>query len=294
MRLGPTDVSGFAPSASPTFTGTPAAPTAAVDTNTTQVSTTAFVVGQAASATPLIDGSAAVGTSLRYARGDHVHPTDTTRAALASPTLTGTPAAPTAAVDTNTTQIATTAYVIAQAAAATPLIDAGAGAVGTATRFARADHVHPLDSGLSALATDGYVTKTSFTPTFSFATVGDLSVAYSSQAGQWSRIGKIVFYNLNIGCTPTFTTSSGSLELNLVGLPTSDSTLNCGGQLTSQTAGLTWPASKTMVIARVGANSTKINLIGFQTASATATISTTGVVSGAAVTIAVTGWYLAA
>lgn len=34
----------------------------------------------------------------------------------ASPTLTGTPAAPTAAVDTNTTQIATTAFVLAQSA----------------------------------------------------------------------------------------------------------------------------------------------------------------------------------
>ena len=37
-----------------------------------------------------------------------------TYAPLADPTLTGTPAAPTAAADTNTTQIATTAYVIGQ------------------------------------------------------------------------------------------------------------------------------------------------------------------------------------
>lgn len=36
-------------------------------------------------------------------------------ATLASPTFTGTPAAPTAAADTNTTQVATTAYVLAQA-----------------------------------------------------------------------------------------------------------------------------------------------------------------------------------
>lgn len=36
------------------------------------------------------------------------------KANLASPTFTGTPAAPTAAVDTNTTQVATTAYVVAQ------------------------------------------------------------------------------------------------------------------------------------------------------------------------------------
>lgn len=36
----------FAPKADPTFTGIPAAPTAAADTNTTQVATTAYVVGQ--------------------------------------------------------------------------------------------------------------------------------------------------------------------------------------------------------------------------------------------------------
>jgi len=76
--------------ASPTFTGTPAAPTAAVDTNTTQVATTAFVLGQAAAANPVIDGTAAPGTSTRYARADHVHPTDTTRSPTASPTFTGT------------------------------------------------------------------------------------------------------------------------------------------------------------------------------------------------------------
>lgn len=40
------DLSAKAPLASPTFTGTPAAPTAAVDTNTTQVATTAFIIGQ--------------------------------------------------------------------------------------------------------------------------------------------------------------------------------------------------------------------------------------------------------
>ncbi len=72
--------------ASPTFTGTPAAPTAAADTNTTQVASTAFVLGQAASVAPLVDGTAAVGTSTRYARQDHVHPTDTTRQIALTPT----------------------------------------------------------------------------------------------------------------------------------------------------------------------------------------------------------------
>lgn len=70
--------------ASPTFTGVPAAPTAVVDTNTTQLATTAYVVGQAGTATPIVNGTGAVGTSLRYARQDHVHPTDTSRLAAAS------------------------------------------------------------------------------------------------------------------------------------------------------------------------------------------------------------------
>jgi hypothetical protein len=82
-----TDLSAKAPLASPTLTGTPAAPTAAANTNTTQIATTAFVTTA-----------------------------DNLKANLASPTFTGTPAAPTAAVNTNTTQVATTEFVNAEIA----------------------------------------------------------------------------------------------------------------------------------------------------------------------------------
>lgn len=64
-----------------------------------------------ADAAPLMDGTAAVGTSTDYAREDHVHPRDTSKANVASPTFTGTPKAPTAAAGTNNTQIATTQFV---------------------------------------------------------------------------------------------------------------------------------------------------------------------------------------
>lgn len=74
--------------ASPTFTGTPAAPTPAANNNSTQIATTAYV-----------DAA------------------DALKANLASPTFTGTPAAPTAAGGTNTTQIATTAFTTAAVAA---------------------------------------------------------------------------------------------------------------------------------------------------------------------------------
>lgn len=74
----------WAPLASPSFTGNPTTPTAAVDTSTTQVASTAFVTNQASETTPVADGTAAVGSSKRYARADHVHPTDTTRATVAN------------------------------------------------------------------------------------------------------------------------------------------------------------------------------------------------------------------
>ena len=60
---------------------------------------------------PKMDGTKSLGSNAGYARVDHVHPTDTTRAPIASPAFTGTPTAPTAATGTSTTQIATTEFV---------------------------------------------------------------------------------------------------------------------------------------------------------------------------------------
>ena len=71
------------------------------------------------SSTPSMDGTASTGTSKRFAAEDHVHPSDTSKAPLASPALTGTPTAPTAAVGTTTTQLATTEFVANAVAAST-------------------------------------------------------------------------------------------------------------------------------------------------------------------------------
>lgn len=75
--------------ASPAFTGTPTAPTQAVGNSSTRLATTAFVISNAANVAPLVAGTAATGTSTRYARQDHVHPTDGTRVAKAGDTMTG-------------------------------------------------------------------------------------------------------------------------------------------------------------------------------------------------------------
>lgn len=74
---------------SPLLSGVPTAPTAATDTGTSQLATTLFVMNQAASVAPLMNSVAAIGTSKRYARQDHVHASDTSKASLAGATFTG-------------------------------------------------------------------------------------------------------------------------------------------------------------------------------------------------------------
>jgi len=115
----------------PELLGTPLAPTAAANTNTKQVATTAFVTTaiatavssggpQPSNATPLMDAAGTPGNSTQYARGDHVHPKFTS------------------------------------ASNSTPPASTVSGAPGVSTDFARADHAHP--NGPNSISSSGYVT----------------------------------------------------------------------------------------------------------------------------------------
>jgi hypothetical protein len=154
--------------------------------NTTKLATTAFV--QAALPTPYtsnpaMDGAASAGSSANYARGDHVHPADTSRAALASPAFTGTPTAPTATVGTNTTQLATCAFVLANASSVSPYTSNpaanGTASPGSSANYARGDHVHPTDTSRAALASPAFTgTPTSVTPSTSDNSTNVATTAY--------------------------------------------------------------------------------------------------------------------
>jgi hypothetical protein len=119
-----TKITGAAPLNSPVFTGTPAGPTPAVDNSTTLLATTAFVLGQLGSANPLIDGTAAPGTSTRMARQDHVHPTDTTRSPVNNPVFTGIVTYPLIASTTNCGAVGSAANPSLVACAAAPAVTA--------------------------------------------------------------------------------------------------------------------------------------------------------------------------
>lgn len=160
----------YAQKESPTFTGTPKAPTPAAGNNTTQVATTAFV--QAALLT-LIDGAPATLDTLKeIAAAINNDPKFSTtinnalalKAPLSSPALTGTPTAPTAAQSVNNTQIATTAFVksaiaamVGSAPAALDTLNELAAALGNDPNFATTitnslAGKQPKDAALTALA----------------------------------------------------------------------------------------------------------------------------------------------
>lgn len=112
--------------ASPTLTGTPAAPTASAATNTTQIATTAFVQTELGNYAP-----------------------------LASPALTGNPTAPTQTAGNNSTRLATTAYVVTAVAAAP-----GGGILDDVYTLDRTKH--KATSGKTLLSTWTYSSSTTY------------------------------------------------------------------------------------------------------------------------------------
>ena len=115
---------------SPSFTGTPTAPTATTGTSSTQLATTAFVQqeiqasGGGGGEENVIEVVKVNGTALTPDANKAVNVDLSTYAKLAGPTFTGTPKAPTASTGTNTTQLATTAFVNASITATVGTINA--------------------------------------------------------------------------------------------------------------------------------------------------------------------------
>jgi hypothetical protein len=117
------DLSGYAPLASPVFTGNPTAPTPATADNDTSIATTAFVkaqgyalaAGTAPLASPAFTGNPTAPTPVTADNDTSIATTAFVKAQgyapLASPALTGNPTAPTPATADNDTSIATTAFV---------------------------------------------------------------------------------------------------------------------------------------------------------------------------------------
>lgn len=101
-------------------------------------------------AAPAMDGAGTPGTAVMYSRGDHQHPTDTSRAAASDLTQEITDRG-NADITLQTNIDAVDAKIKFNAAA--PLMDSSSASAGFSDYMARADHVHPTDTS-RASATD--------------------------------------------------------------------------------------------------------------------------------------------
>ena len=138
----------------------------------------------ASSATPNMDsGSGSAGSATTYARGDHTHPTDTSRA--------GNGVCPTNQFESSDTasgpgcsQVAYSqlsgAPSIPSPSSATPNMDSGAGSAGSSASYSRGDHTHPTDT---SRAGNGACPSNQFESSDTASGPGCAQVAYSQVSG---------------------------------------------------------------------------------------------------------------
>jgi collagen type II alpha len=211
----------------------------------------------ASNATPTMDGTAAAGIATSWSRGDHVHPTDTSRYAASNPNGYQTAAQVSAVLPT--------------ASSTAPVMD-GTAAAGVGTTFARTDHVHPSDTSRMALkgATDGgnaaagnigeqiaasITTAVSLTTNVT-ANIGSISLT----PGDWAVSGVVIF-------TPTSaapTALGAGVSATSATLPTVAQVAAGNGNMTQYHLSFTNGATQTMQtgVARVNVTaSTTIYLV---------------------------------
>ena len=168
----------YAPLASPGFTGTPTGPTAAPGTNTTQLATTAYVTAALAA----FSGAGVTSFNSRTGAVNLIANdiSSVGGALLASPAFTGAPSAPTALLGTNSTQLATTAFVQAAVTAAT----AGVSSFNTRTGAVTLTTADVTSAGGAPLASPAFTGTPSLPAGSVIAGVTNASAAPAGQVGE--------------------------------------------------------------------------------------------------------------
>lgn len=124
----------------------------------------------------------------------------------------------------------------------------------------------------------------SWTPTFTFATPGNLSVVYVTQNGSYTRFGNIVFVEFTLVCTPTFTTATGSVRI--AGFVINAAKSNCGGEIGVQGANFLYGAGRTFVNLSTTTGQSFLSILAFGSGLANSAIGSGSFASGVQVSLA--------
>ena len=103
----------------------------------------------------------------------------------------------------------------------------------------------------------------SWTPTFTFSSPGDLSVSYAQQEGSYFRINDLVIISGYLEFTPTHTTSSGTARIS--GLPYDGQSGLPQAISFATSSSITFPSSTTTVYGQINSGAGYIRLFSFGT-----------------------------
>lgn len=130
-----------------------------------------------------------------------------------------------------------------------------------------------------------------WTPVFTFATPGNLSVSYSVQAGYYIRTGNFIVVRFLLTFTPTFTTSSGdALITGLPFTPAGAQPYGASGSM-NNTANIGYGASKTYITCTANSGSTSLVIIGNGSAQTGTNVIFSNITSGLALSLSATICY---
>lgn len=127
-----------------------------------------------------------------------------------------------------------------------------------------------------------------WTPEVTFDTPGDLNVAYTTQIGNYTRIGNSIRATFNI-TTSTFTHSTASGNLRVAGLP------EAASGTATVTGALLWggitKASYTQIVARVASGDDYVRFTGSGSGVAASNIAVADTTSGGTLRLEATVFY---
>jgi hypothetical protein len=144
-----------------------------------------------------------------------------------------------------------------------------------------------------SVAGDAVFGWTPFVPTLTFATVGDLTVSYSKQAGRYWRTGTTIKFVIQLTCTPTYTTASSTLRIGGLPYPCKAGVGFSFYPVSVHSSDTTWTFgdSKTQVAGRVIPGAAYVQLQGLASGVNNINLGTTEVPSGTAKNFWISGEY---
>jgi hypothetical protein len=131
-----------------------------------------------------------------------------------------------------------------------------------------------------------FAAPTTFTPAVSLATPGTSSFSYATQLGRYTKIGRTVWFVIDLTFTPTIGTGTGVVAISLPLTPSFDSTAAIGNMGTNWV----WPASRTQIVCRIN-TSAAITLQGIGAGVAASNFTHSNLTSGSAHSITISGTF---